>query len=191
MKTRDPVRAVVVHSRELTSPARNVPTPAILALIPVAQRLEIAAMLLADEVSRLNDPSIAPPVARDDKRLSAMADVIRATSALRQRFAEIPRTCNVDGVSIGYALTVRQDQILKLLLFGLSEKAIAKRLSLSRHTVHEHVKELHRKLVVNSRAELMARCLRDAFSSEARNGSARDAAASPSTTQLCATANAS
>jgi DNA-binding CsgD family transcriptional regulator len=188
MKTRDPARGVVVHKRELaSSAARNVSTQAILTLVPVAQRLEVAAMLLADEVRRLNDPSIAPPVARDDKRLAAMADVVRATSSLRQRFAEFPRTGNVDGVSIGYALTERQDQILKLLLFGLSEKAIARRLSLSRHTVHEHIKEIHRKLVVSSRAELMARCLREGFGDQVGSS---DATAAISTEQLCDETNA-
>ncbi|MBC8106583.1 MAG: response regulator transcription factor [Anaerolineae bacterium] len=175
MTTRDPERALVVHKRELTSSAaRNISTQAILSLVPVAQRLEVAAMLLADEVRRLNDPSIAPPLPPDGKRLSAMADVIRSTSALRQRLAEFPRTGNVDGVSIGYALTERQDQILKLVLFGLSEKAIAERMGLSRHTVHEHIKAIHRRLVVNSRAELMARCLREGFANQTGHASGEE-----------------
>jgi DNA-binding CsgD family transcriptional regulator len=46
--------------------------------------------------------------------------------------------------------------VLRLLLSGLSEKQIAARLDLSRHTVHNHVKEIYRVVGVQSRAELMA-----------------------------------
>jgi len=54
-------------------------------------------------------------------------------------------------------LTPRQRQSLQCLLDGNSEKQIATRLGLSRHTVHVHVKALYRQMRVNSRGELMAR----------------------------------
>jgi DNA-binding CsgD family transcriptional regulator len=53
-------------------------------------------------------------------------------------------------------LTPGQRRVLRLLLAGLSEKQIAARLDLSRHTVHNHVKEIYRVVGVQSRAELMA-----------------------------------
>ena len=53
-------------------------------------------------------------------------------------------------------LTQGQRRVLRLLLSGLSEKQIAARLDLSRHTVHNHVKEIYRVVGVQSRAELMA-----------------------------------
>lgn len=120
-------------------------------------------MLLNDEVRRQMDPSIAPPVRPDDSRVLAMSQILRATSALRQRFAEVPNAGNIDGISLRYELTGRQREVLTLLLFGLSEKVIAFRVGLSRHTVHEHVKAIYRVMLVNSRAELMARCLREEF----------------------------
>ena len=49
---------------------------------------------------------------------------------------------------------------LQCLLEGDSEKQAALRLGLSRHTIHQYVKDLHRRLGVASRAELMALCLR-------------------------------
>jgi DNA-binding CsgD family transcriptional regulator len=45
-------------------------------------------------------------------------------------------------------------------LEGDSEKQVALRMGLSRHTVHEYVTELYRRLDVGRRPELMALCLR-------------------------------
>jgi FixJ family two-component response regulator len=56
-------------------------------------------------------------------------------------------------------LTPRLRQTLELLLQGDSEKQVAFRLGLSRHTVHDYVKSLHRHFGVQSRGELMAICL--------------------------------
>jgi len=54
-------------------------------------------------------------------------------------------------------LSPRLKQTLNLLLTGDSEKQIARRLSLSQHTVHVYVKALHRGFGVSSRGELLAR----------------------------------
>jgi DNA-binding CsgD family transcriptional regulator len=53
-------------------------------------------------------------------------------------------------------LTPRLRQTLEALLEGDSEKQIALRLQLSRHTIHEYVVELYRRFGVHSRAELLA-----------------------------------
>lgn len=50
----------------------------------------------------------------------------------------------------------RWRQTMELLSAGLSEKQVAFRLGLSRHTVHNYVKALHKRLNVGSRAELVA-----------------------------------
>jgi DNA-binding CsgD family transcriptional regulator len=54
------------------------------------------------------------------------------------------------------SLPPRQGQVLALLGKGLSEKEISAELKLSRHTVHDHVKALHRRFGVRSRGELLA-----------------------------------
>lgn len=57
-------------------------------------------------------------------------------------------------------LTRRQRQTLELLLHGASEKEAARRLGLSVNTLHRHVTDLHRRLKVSSRGELLAECHR-------------------------------
>jgi DNA-binding CsgD family transcriptional regulator len=57
------------------------------------------------------------------------------------------------------ALTPRARQVLWLLCLGRSEKEVAIQLGLSPHTVHCHVRELHKTLSVHSRGELLSRAL--------------------------------
>ena len=61
----------------------------------------------------------------------------------------------------GAHLTPRMKQILSCLLNGDGEKQIAARLGISPHTVHTHVKQLHKTLGVTSRGELLARFVRE------------------------------
>lgn len=56
-------------------------------------------------------------------------------------------------------LTQREQVILQHLLLGKSVRSIAEELGRSPHTVHDHVKSLHRKLNAKSRGELVARAL--------------------------------
>ena len=53
---------------------------------------------------------------------------------------------------------------LDRLLLGESEKQIAEKLGISRHTVHGYIKQLYARLGVHSRAELMARWIAGAKS---------------------------
>jgi DNA-binding CsgD family transcriptional regulator len=54
-------------------------------------------------------------------------------------------------------LTPRQRQVLDGLASGASEKELAHQLGLSAHTLHDHVKAVHRAYRVRSRGELLAR----------------------------------
>ncbi|MEM0983428.1 MAG: helix-turn-helix transcriptional regulator, partial [Planctomycetota bacterium] len=56
-------------------------------------------------------------------------------------------------------LTVREEQVLNELTLGKSVRQIAEELGRSPHTIHDHVKSLHRKLNASSRGELVARAL--------------------------------
>lgn len=77
---------------------------------------------------------------------------------------EFPHTSDSDaGAARGRdadlsVLTPRQREVLDLLLEGLSEKEIATRLVLSRHTVHNHIRGIYRSMGVSSRYELFAKC---------------------------------
>lgn len=54
-------------------------------------------------------------------------------------------------------LSARQHQTLEALLGGDSEKQVARKLSISQHTVHVHVKTIYKRLDVSSSGELLAR----------------------------------
>lgn len=63
----------------------------------------------------------------------------------------------------GFSLTdlsPRQREILYGLFQGDSEKQLARRLGISRHTVHDYLKRLHHRLHVHSRGDLLNRCLK-------------------------------
>src|SRR5438046_315197 len=57
-------------------------------------------------------------------------------------------------------LSPRLRETLECLLCGSSEKAIAKQLTLSPHTVHGYVKLIYRHFKVKSRAQLLAQWVR-------------------------------
>ncbi len=57
-------------------------------------------------------------------------------------------------------LSTRKRQVLELMLEGLADKQIARELKLSRYTVNDYVKDIHRHFGVSSRTELIALFLR-------------------------------
>jgi DNA-binding CsgD family transcriptional regulator len=54
------------------------------------------------------------------------------------------------------ALTPAQLRVLACTLNGHSEKAVARKLGISHHTVHNHIRQIYHQLKVQSRAELMS-----------------------------------
>ena len=58
-------------------------------------------------------------------------------------------------------LSDRETEILKLLCEGLNYRSIAEQLFLSAHTVKSHIKNIYKKLHVNSRAEAVKKALKD------------------------------
>ncbi len=58
-------------------------------------------------------------------------------------------------------LTAREREVLRLIVDGLSDEAIAERLVLSPHTVHRHVANIRSKLRQPSRAAAAAQAIRD------------------------------
>jgi len=58
-----------------------------------------------------------------------------------------------------HLLTTRQRVVLKHLLSGGSKQCIARKLGISVHTVHVHVKSIYRRYRVHSRPQLMSKVL--------------------------------
>jgi len=80
---------------------------------------------------------------------------------LRMMHTELARLWDRDVLKdVGNAtqdLPPRLQQTLEELLSGSSEKQIAQKLELSRHTIHNYVKALHQRFEVSSRGELLAK----------------------------------
>lgn len=74
--------------------------------------------------------------------------------------ALVGATLAVDEAGPFAGLGPRLRQVLDALVEGDSEKQVASRLGLSRHTVHDYVKDLYRRLGVGSRGEMLAYYLR-------------------------------
>lgn len=64
-----------------------------------------------------------------------------------------------DAIDPSALLTTREQQVLERLVTGATVRAIATELNRSPHTVHDHVKSLHRKFNASTRGELVARAL--------------------------------
>lgn len=60
-----------------------------------------------------------------------------------------------------YRLTPRESEILQLLVDGLIKKEIADRLSVSFHTVDMHLRNIYRKLQVNTATAAVAKAIRE------------------------------
>jgi ATP/maltotriose-dependent transcriptional regulator MalT len=106
------------------------------------------------------------------KRASAMAEASAAAemfaqmgAALEARNASgLERTlagsARRRGMAAPDALSPRELDVLRLVADGASDKAIAKRLRLSEHTVHRHIANILRKLKVSSRAAAVGQAAR-------------------------------
>jgi DNA-binding CsgD family transcriptional regulator len=57
-------------------------------------------------------------------------------------------------------LSAAERRVFDLILYGHAEKEMARRLQISRHTVHCHVRRIYQVLDVRSRAELLAQFVR-------------------------------
>jgi DNA-binding NarL/FixJ family response regulator len=57
-------------------------------------------------------------------------------------------------------LTAKERQVITAMVDGLSYKMIGDRLGISLETVRQHIKNIYRKLQVNSKAEVIARSIR-------------------------------
>ena len=57
-------------------------------------------------------------------------------------------------------LTAKEHQVINAMVDGLSYKMIGDRLGISLETVRQHIKNIYRKLQVNSKAEVIARSIR-------------------------------
>jgi two-component system, NarL family, nitrate/nitrite response regulator NarL len=96
-----------------------------------------------------------PGPAQVDAALRAVAAglIVRVPPSPKSRFGPLPDDASP-------VLTPREIEVLTALGDGLSNKAAARRLGISPHTIKFHIEQLFRKLGANSRAEAVAKGLR-------------------------------
>src|SRR5437660_8796071 len=94
-----------------------------------------------------------------NQKLAAAADIAdgllpisRVTTA-----SDVAKTANAPH---GTSLTNREQEVLGLMAFGLSNKDIARRLGLGRRTVETHIDHLLRKLDVPTRTRAVSEAVR-------------------------------
>lgn len=74
-------------------------------------------------------------------------------------FERLQVRSDVRQTALDFGLSEREAEIAELLVQGLSAQHIAQRLHISRNTAREHLKHIHAKLRVNTRAQLISRLL--------------------------------
>lgn len=86
-----------------------------------------------------------------DVEAAAILDAVLPLAAARARRAFGA------GPDFSRTLTAREQHVLELISRGLSDREAGQHIGRSHHTVHDHVKSIHRKLLTRRRAELTAR----------------------------------
>ena len=101
----------------------------------------------------------------DALELSAALNAVREglcvlSPALLERFSGDSVSAPPNRSALEYELTPREHEVLELLSAGLPNKSIAKRLSISEHTVKFHLGQVFAKLEVSSRSEAVGLAVR-------------------------------
>jgi ligand-binding sensor domain-containing protein/DNA-binding CsgD family transcriptional regulator len=91
---------------------------------------------------------------------SGVATVVLMWIRLRSAFTVVAD--RADSIIESYELTIREKEILRLVLQGASNKDIAAKLFISGSTVRNHISNIYQKVGVNSRLDLINRISRDA-----------------------------
>ena len=60
-----------------------------------------------------------------------------------------------------YMLSVREKEVLKELVDGMTKKEISEKLFISYHTVDSHIRNIYDKLHVNSKSEAVAKAVKE------------------------------
>ena len=119
--------------------------------------LDAALLVLSDDPAIAADASIAGVLPRAANASRILAAVVAISEGLQVR---LPGEATPLRDAPGPALTPRERGTLALIAEGLSNKAIARRLGISTHTVKYHLEAVFAKLGVNSRAEALSHGLR-------------------------------
>lgn len=114
----------------------------------------VSLMPLGVEAGRMIAVVLAPPIGEG----GASAELL-LWAAMPRLVERAERALGVRPCPARQWISPREQEVLEHLVLGRSVKQIAGALSRSPHTVHDHIKSLHRKLGAKTRGELIARVM--------------------------------
>jgi len=141
-------------TRLLPPSAGQPPVPAVV--------LNVAAQLLAREAEVDDHPAHARVHLGGGRWITARADRLRAGRGQLLIAVSLEETTPMDRLDVytrAFGLTGRETEIVRLLAIGLDTHAVASRLSLSPHTVQDHLKSVFERTGTRSRPALLSRGL--------------------------------
>jgi DNA-binding NarL/FixJ family response regulator len=94
-------------------------------------------------------------------RMTAAGCSVLSPEAMRALVATLPGTVEEPQIEAPPALSAREQEVLRLLVAGAENAEIGRELSISRHTVKQHVTNIFGKLDVTSRVQAAVRAVRD------------------------------
>jgi two-component system, NarL family, nitrate/nitrite response regulator NarL len=130
--------------------------------IPAEVEAEAGLLVLSDDATVAADTQLAGVLPRGATKRQIVAAACAVAEGLVVRVPAAPERSGFAPAdpSTRPLLTPRELQILALVGVGMSNKAIARRLGISAHTVKYHLEAVFTKLDVRSRAEAVSRGLR-------------------------------
>ncbi|MFE0021137.1 helix-turn-helix transcriptional regulator [Amycolatopsis sp. NPDC059021] len=101
-------------------------------------------------------PVMHGPAVRFGRWISAEGQLLAPDGSVTVLVRAVPPRQLLGSLGGWYGITARERQVIGCLLDGAAAKQVARRLEMSVHTVHDHLKAVHRKFGVAGRAELLA-----------------------------------
>ena len=101
--------------------------------------------------------------ATDDEIIESLDQVMNGGAPMNARIARkvMEMFRKITPEKTEYGLSEREEQILNLMVKGLTKPRIAEQLFLSTHTIDFHVRNIYKKLQVNSRQGAVAKAVRE------------------------------
>jgi two-component system nitrate/nitrite response regulator NarL len=132
------------------------------AVPPDAAAFDGALLVLSDDPAHGADPALAGvlPAAAPERQVAAAVAALAEGLVVRTPASREPAGFAPRDPAARPLLTPREVEVLALVGQGMSNKAIARRLAISAHTVKYHLEAIFAKLGVRSRAEAVTRGLR-------------------------------
>ncbi len=132
------------------------------ALPPDAAAFDGALLVLSDDPAHAADTALAGvlPAAAGERQVAAAVAAVAEGLVVRTPALREPQGFAPRDPAARPLLTPREVEVLAQVGQGMSNKAIARRLGISAHTVKYHLEAIFAKLGVRSRAEAVTRGLR-------------------------------